>query len=318
MIEMTLEEDLPEEFRGGTLRIGAENKLNESSKATSPNILTPADKTDKESAELSSNNNNCHWRNAFIAPFSSIPNKITETIWSSKSKETTPAPNTIDRSVLPSIPINEDPNNFFTFRDGVMERAVRECINQFLDPTTEGPLYASFLLTQINHWDIDKERLILVTAKSMVLVKYDFIALKRLDYQKISLNDIEGIIIGNLVYPSGSLIPERNMKGIRLLLKQEKSDNLASKWNPFNNEVPFWTFTFHPLYFHKDCTDEKFRSLYNLELFIEQLCTAVNKIKENSVILHHNILLENYIGLGSIIHNRNSLGFFKVRGKFSF
>lgn len=75
MIEMTLEEDLPEEFRGGTLRIGAENKLNESSKATSPNILTPADKTDKEHAELSSNNNNCHWRNAFIAPLSSIPNK---------------------------------------------------------------------------------------------------------------------------------------------------------------------------------------------------------------------------------------------------
>lgn len=67
-----------------------------------------------------------------------------------------------------------------------------------------------------------------------------------------------------------------------------------------------------------DCTDEKFRNLYNLELFIDQLCTAVNKIKESSVILHHNILLENYIGLGSIIHNRNSLGFFKVRGKFSF
>lgn len=315
---MTLEEDLPEEFRGGTLRIGAENKLNESSKATSPNILAPADKTDKEHAELSSNNNNCHWRNAFIAPLSSIPNKITETIWSSKSKETTPATNTIERSLQPSIPVGEDPNNFFTFRDGVVERAVRECINQFLDPTIEGPLYASFLLTQINHWDIDKERLILVTAKSMVLVKYDFIALKRLDYKKISLNDIEGIIIGNLVYPSGSLIPERNMKGIRLLLKQDKPDNLASKWNPFNNDVPFWTFTFHPLYFHKDCTDEKFRNLYNLELFIDQLCTAVNKIKESSVILHHNILLENYIGLGSIIHNRNSLGFFKVRGKFSF
>lgn len=44
---------------------------------------------------------------------------------------------------------------------------------------------------------------------------------------------------------------DRNMKGIRLLLKQEKPDNLASKWNPFNSDVPFWTFTFHPLYFHK-------------------------------------------------------------------
>lgn len=71
---------------------------------------------------------------------------VTETIWSSKSKEVTPTTN--DRSLQPTIPINEDPNNFFTFRDGVIERAVRECINQFLDPAVEGPLYASFLLTQ--------------------------------------------------------------------------------------------------------------------------------------------------------------------------
>ncbi|KAJ8918539.1 hypothetical protein NQ315_013044 [Exocentrus adspersus] len=355
MIEMTLEEDLPEEFRGGTLRIASESKPNESSKAVTPNVLAPTDKTDKQSVEVG-NNSNCHWRNAFIAPLSSIPNKITETIWSSKSKEVvTPPIISNDKSLQSAIHLNEDPNNFFTFRDGVIERAVRECIHQFLDPEIEGPVYASFLLTQINHWDTDKERLVLVTAKSLVLVKYDFIALKRLDYRKIPLTDIEGIIIGNLVYPSGSLIPkingfadglshiletclfkrwskseskqqlenlnqprDRNMKGIRLLLKQEKPDNLASKWNPFNEDVPFWTFTFHPLFFHKDCNDEKLRNLYNLDLFIDHLCTAVNKIKETSIILHHNILLENYVGLGSIIHNRNSLGFFKVRGRFSF
>ncbi|CAH1973503.1 unnamed protein product [Acanthoscelides obtectus] len=111
---------------------------------------------------------------------------------------------------------------------------------------------------------------------------------------------------------------DRNMKGIRLLLRQDKPETLASKWNPFNDDVPYLTFTFHPLFFHKDCTDEKLRSLYNLDLFVDHICTAVTKSKENSVILQHNILLENYVGIGSIIHNRHSLGFFKVRGKFSF
>lgn len=48
---------------------------------------------------------------------------------------------------------------------------------------------------------------------------------------------------------------DRNMKGIRLLLRQDKPDNFASKWNPFNDDVPYVTFTFHPLYFHKG-TDE--------------------------------------------------------------
>ncbi|KAJ8934914.1 hypothetical protein NQ318_002654, partial [Aromia moschata] len=107
----------------------------------------------------------------------------------------------------------------------------------------------------INHWTFDKERLVLLTAKSLVLVKYDFIALKPFDYKKISTNIVN---------------------------------------------------------------EEKLRNLYNLDLFIDHLCTVITKMKENSIILHHNILLENYIGLGSIIHNRNSLGFFKVRGKFSF
>ncbi|CAH1102638.1 unnamed protein product [Psylliodes chrysocephalus] len=322
MIEMALEEDLPEEFKGGTLRI------NPDAKNDPPKTVNPAfDKIDKNPSDINNQSNSCHWKNAFIAPLSSIPNKISETIWSSKgSKDETPpqtatsttAPVTAnEKSLQPAISIKEDPNNFFTFRDGVIDRAVKECTAHLLDES-EGPVYASFLLTQINHWDTDKERLLMLTAKNLILVKYDFIALRRLGCRKLQFSDVEGIVIGNLVYPNGSLIPDRNMRGIRLLLKQDKPETLTSKWNPFNSEVPFLTFTYHPLYFHKDCTDEKIRNIYNLDLFIEHICLSIQKWKENSIILQHNILLENYVGLGSVIHNRNSLGFFKVRGKFSF
>ncbi|KAJ8967477.1 hypothetical protein NQ314_002791 [Rhamnusium bicolor] len=303
MIEMTLEEDLPEEFRGGTLRINSENKQNETSKTTTANIPTSADKVDKDSsAELTSNNNNCHWRNAFIAPLSSIPNKITESIWSTKNKEITPTVN--EKSLQPSVNVNEDPNNFFTFRDGVVDRAVKECINQFLNVETEGPVYASFLLTQFFS----------LRPKSLVLVKYDFIALKRLDYKILSLNDIEGIIIGNLVYPSGSLIPKIN--GFADGLSNILENCLFKRWS--KTERQQLEILNQSRTAREYCTDEKLRNLYNLDLFIDQFCAVINKTKENSIILQHNILLENYIGLGSIIHNRNSLGFFKVRGKFSF
>lgn len=30
------------------------------------------------------------------------------------------------------------------------------------------------------------------------------------------------------------------------------------------------------------------------------------------------IIIENYFGLGALVHNRNGLGFFKIRGKVSF
>ncbi|XP_023016829.2 tumor protein p63-regulated gene 1-like protein isoform X3 [Leptinotarsa decemlineata] len=323
MIELALEEDLHEEFKGGTLRINPENRQADNSRLSNSGLLNPSDKIDKDSTtEINTDNKNCHWRNAFIAPLSSIPNKITETIWSSKSTKeaistSTTSISSNEKTLQPSLKINEDPNNFFTFRDGVIDKAVKECMTHLLDES-EGPVYSAFLLTQINHWDTDKERLLLLTAKNLILVKYDFIALRRLGCRKIQFSDIDGIVVGNLVYPNGSLIPDRNMKGIRLLLRQDKPDNFASKWNPFNDDVPYLTFTYHPLFFHKDCTDEKIRNLFNLEAFVENICLSVHKWKESSVILQHNILLENYVGIGSIIHNRNSLGFFKVRGKFSF
>lgn len=30
------------------------------------------------------------------------------------------------------------------------------------------------------------------------------------------------------------------------------------------------------------------------------------------------IIIENYFGVGALVHNRNNLGFFKIRGKVSF
>lgn len=80
---------------------------------------------------------------------------VTETIWSSnKPKDeittahaSTPTHN--EKILQVSSSIKNDPNNFFTFRDGVIDRAVKECAAQFLDIETEGPVHAYFLLTQL-------------------------------------------------------------------------------------------------------------------------------------------------------------------------
>jgi hypothetical protein len=64
--------------------------------------------------------------------------------------------------------------------------------------------------------------------------------------------------------------------------------------------------------------------MYDIDHFARNLVSAVEKAQTaNRTALHCNIqhkpiVLDNYVGIGSLIHNRNALGFFKVRGKFSF
>jgi hypothetical protein len=56
-------------------------------------------------------------------------------------------------------------------------------------------------------WDNEKERLIVLTTKYILTIKYDFIALKTLDVKRTSLDQIDTLIIGELEYPPHSLIP---------------------------------------------------------------------------------------------------------------
>jgi hypothetical protein len=64
--------------------------------------------------------------------------------------------------------------------------------------------------------------------------------------------------------------------------------------------------------------------MYNIDDFARNIVSTVEKAQSTNRatpccnIEHKPIVLENYVGIGSLIHNRNALGFFKVRGKFSF
>ena len=52
---------------------------------------------------------------------------------------------------------------------------------------------------------------------------------------------------------------------------------------------------------------------------VHALHTALSDLlPETSQKLETAIIIENYIGIGSLVHNRTGLGFFKIRGKVSF
>lgn len=62
-------------------------------------------------------------------------------------------------------------------------------------------------MARINIWDAEKERLVFLTENSLLVVKFDFIALKPLEVRRTPLKEIDTLVVGDLVYPPASLVP---------------------------------------------------------------------------------------------------------------
>ncbi|CAK9818177.1 Tumor protein p63-regulated gene 1 protein [Anthophora quadrimaculata] len=230
----------------------------------------------------------------------------------------------------------------------VVDRALKDCQNNLINEE-ERDIVGSWLLTEISLWDVEKERLVILTKKAFYSIKYDFISLKILEYNQVPLSQIDTLVTGELVYPSSSLAPrlsglaegvssiihcavrqewssltsctglaqfeprKRHMSGMRLMWNKGNPLPLTKKWNPFAKDIPWLTYTSHPLFWYKGSEEEKAKfNVESLQSSINDLLPSECSVKSGLIII------ENYFGVGALVHNRNGLGFFKIRGKVSF
>ncbi|KAG8515817.1 Tumor protein p63-regulated gene 1 protein, partial [Galemys pyrenaicus] len=115
----------------------------------------------------------------------------------------------------------------------------------------------------------------------------------------------------------------RQGEGIRIYWGCSDQPSLLSRWNPWSTQMPYATFTEHPMKY----ASEKFLEICKLPGFTSKLIPAIQNAHKNSpgsgrgkelMVLTEPILIETYTGLMSFIGNRNKLGYSLARGSIGF
>lgn len=227
--------------------------------------------------------------------------------------ESTLYPNPYDQSNIS--------RNFFVARPGAIEMAVEDLKAHIAKKLGEN-VQGFWLFTEIDHWNNEKERILLVTDKTLLICKYDFIMLSCVQLQRIPLSAICRICLGKFAFPGLSL-DKRQGEGLRIYWGKPEHQSLLSRWNPWSTEVPYATFIEHPM----KQSSEKFHEICKLSDLTSKLVPAIQTAQKNSpgsgrekelTVQTEPILIETYTGLMSFIGNRNKLGYSLARGSIGF
>ena len=67
-------------------------------------------------------------------------------------------------------------------------------------------MQCNIIIYRIDHWDNEREKMIVLCDWSLLVIKYDFITQKLKDFRRLLLHMIHQIHIGDFQYPEKSLM----------------------------------------------------------------------------------------------------------------
>ncbi|XP_077510951.1 tumor protein p63-regulated gene 1-like protein isoform X4 [Amblyomma americanum] len=299
-------EDYPEaDFRGMTLSLSQET-----TEATSPS---------QPAAQQCGADVSCLVSNRCLADASSLDGNTGSPAENASTASTSSIVRQFSRELS-----EEETKEYFSVREGAVEKAAEQC-SPVLMKHLDGELRGVWLLTEIDHWDTEKERLVFLTDYSLIVLKYDFITLRLLEYRRLHLKAFDVVQVGLLTYPNKSFMPPRNQEGVRCIWDRGTHLPLLKDWNPWCREIPWVTFTSH----HLRATSVG-GAHHDVALFSRALVEAVSQLDASQApppslvrctpcrVLYEPIVVCSYVGVAAAFHNTTQLGFFKARGKVSF
>ncbi|XP_015236455.1 PREDICTED: tumor protein p63-regulated gene 1-like protein [Cyprinodon variegatus] len=210
---------------------------------------------------------------------------------------------------------------FFVLRPGTLNQAIKD-VEALVKKEEDGNVHGVWLMAEVDHWNNEKERLVIITDKTLLIFKYDFVLLCCEQIQRIQLNFIDRISHGTFSFPKHSLL-KRDGEGVRVFWDRLREPSFTSRWNPFANDFPFSTFTYHPV---RNINDT-FAALCDIQVFSEKLKAAAERAhaknpvpgKANGVlVLQQPIYIEAYVGAMAFLGNQNKLGYCMARGNLGF
>jgi len=212
--------------------------------------------------------------------------------------------------------------DYFCTKKGAFESAVEACKSTVADKNLDGEVTAAWLLTEIDHWDHEREKLILLTRNSVLVVKYDFITQNNKGFRRLFLHDITNVRIGQISYPNNSVMTNRDYAGVRVQWGDSDKVTWGQKWNPMSSNIPYTTFAHHKLIYNEE---ERETTSYSVDDFHVALVQAVeNNAREKSrpagsfVSDNGPVVIESYASISSLVFNQSHLGYNRDRNGISF
>ncbi|KAG7243795.1 hypothetical protein INR49_008220, partial [Caranx melampygus] len=161
---------------------------------------------------------------------------------------------------------------FFVLRPGTLNQAIKD-VEALVDKEVDGSLHSVWLMAEVDHWNNEKERLVMITDNSLLVCKYDFVMFRCEQIQRIPLNFVDRISFGTFTFPKRSVL-QREGEGVRVFWDRLREPSFTSRWNPFATDYPFITFTYHPV----RSISDTLTALCDIQNFREKLKDAAQKV----------------------------------------
>lgn len=191
------------------------------------------------------------------------------------------------------------------------------CINsKAVSVESDGAVKQLFVLTEIDHWNNNYEKVVLLCENSVLAVKFDFVTRRFKHAKRILLSSIVKLAMGEVIFPGRTMADPRRHGAARIYWGDPEQVALSQRWNPFSSDnIPYLTLAHHPLHY---CDQDRGDAVYDIDAFFVELAGVLRHRSPGVSIVAEPLPVSLMHGLASIVFNQSGLGYSKDRNGASF